>query len=174
MLGALLLVQSSGMVSPALAEDSEGETVSSDQGRATTHHIEAPLLPFRLEGHGAFTWDGEFGVGGRADIPIMDDTGSSGSRDQLCISVGLDAVFVSFQGSNPRTFWPTAAVQWTLGITPEFSFFPELGLAVKIERDGFDGVLPNIGFGGRYHLYRSVALMGRLGWPMAVSLGVTL
>jgi hypothetical protein len=37
----------------------------------------------------------------------------------------------------------------------------------------WQGVFPNVGFGGRYTLYRSVALTGRLGWPMAISLGAT-
>jgi hypothetical protein len=37
----------------------------------------------------------------------------------------------------------------------------------------WQGVFPNVGFGGRYTLHRSIALMGRLGWPMAISLGAT-
>lgn len=55
------------------------------------------------------------------------------------------------------------------------AFYPEFGLAALIEEgDGWSGVLPNVGFGGRYYLWRSVSLMGRLGWPMALSLGATL
>ena len=173
MLGAWMAAQSCVTVSTAMAQTGDEETVSTAADTSTTsHRIEAPLLPIRLEGHGAFTWDGEFGAGVRADIPIMDDL-ASGTRDELCISLGLDVVFLAFEGSDPRTFWPTATVQWTLGITPEFSFYPEFGLAAQIERDGWQGVLPNIGFGLRYHFWRSIALMGRIGWPMAFSLGVT-
>ncbi len=176
-LGTWLVTQScllAGVGVGTARADLDEETVGSEpSGRATSHHIEAPFLPFRLEAHGALTWDGEFGIGARADIPILDDSATTGSRDQLCLTVGVDAVFVAFEGSDPRTFWPTVGVQWTLGITDQFSFYPELGLAALIERDGWQGVLPNIGFGGRYHFYRSIALFGRLGWPMALSLGVT-
>lgn len=131
----------------------------------------APLLPVRVNGHASISWDGELGVGGRVDIPITEKGVLLSTRDELAISVGLDVVFVAFEGTDPRTFWPTATVQWTLGLTPSFSFYPELGLAAMIERDGWQGVLPNIGFGGRYHLWRSVAITGRVGWPMAISLG---
>ena len=62
----------------------------------------------------------------------------------------------------------------TLGVYERFVFYPELGLAGLIERgDGWGGVSPNVGFGGRYYLLRSVSVMGRLGWPMAISLGAT-
>jgi hypothetical protein len=131
----------------------------------------APLLPVRVNGHASITWDGELGVGGRVDVPVIEKGLLLSTRDEFAISVGLDVVFVAFEGSDPRTYWPTAAVQWTLGLTPQFSFYPELGLVGQIERDGWQGVLPNIGFGGRYHLWRSVAITGRLGWPMAISLG---
>jgi hypothetical protein len=131
----------------------------------------APLLPVRIGGHAALTWEGEFGVGGRVDIPLIEQGVLFSTRDELAVSVGMDVVFVAFEGSDPLTFWPTGTVQWTLGLTPSFSFYPELGLAAQIERDGIEAILPNIGFGGRYHIWRSVAATGRLGWPMAISLG---
>jgi hypothetical protein len=138
-----------------------------DAGRSSM----APLLPVRVSGHAALTWEGEMGVGGRVDIPLLDKGLMFGSRDELSISAGLDVVFVAFEGTDPLTFWPTATVQWTLGLTPNFSFYPEVGLAGEIEREGWAGVFPNIGFGGRYYLWRSIAVTGRLGWPMAISLG---
>ncbi|MFT3921612.1 MAG: hypothetical protein QM778_03670 [Myxococcales bacterium] len=135
---------------------------------------EEPLLPVRLDGHASITWDGYFGLGARVDIPLIKDGLSYNSKDELAISVGVDVAFVSFsEGDDPLQVWPTAAVQWSLGVTPKFAFYPELGLAAKIERDGWDGVYPNVGFGGRYSLWRSVALLGRVGWPMAISLGGT-
>jgi hypothetical protein len=164
-LGACLAAQGALWAGAAAAQSAEDAS--------TSHRLDAPLLPVRLEGHGALTWEGEFGVGGRVEYPVLAEGLASGSRDELSVSVGLDVVFVAFEGSDPRTFWPTATVQWTLGITPKFSFFPELGLAGQIDRDGWQGVFPNIGFGGRYHIWRSVAVMGRLGWPMAISLGAT-
>jgi hypothetical protein len=140
---------------------------ASDEGRASI----APLLPVRVGAHGSLNWEGELGVGGRVDIPLIEKGVLFSTRDEFSISVGMDVVFVAFEGTDPRTFWPTATVQWTLGLTDHFSFYPELGLAGSIESDGWDGVYPNIGFGGRYHLWRSVAITGRLGWPMAISLG---
>src|SRR5262245_43351941 len=82
----------------------------------------APLLPVRIGGHASLTWEGEMGVGGRVDIPLLDDGIMFGSRDELSISAGLDLVFVAFEGTDPLTFWPTGTVQWTLGLTPKFSF----------------------------------------------------
>jgi hypothetical protein len=140
---------------------------TTDEGRPSV----APLLPVRIGGHAAINWEGELGVGGRVDIPLIERGVLFSTRDEFSISVGMDVVFVAFEGTDPRTFWPTATVQWTLGLTDNFSFYPELGLAGSIERDGWDGVYPNIGFGGRYHIWRSVAATGRLGWPMAISLG---
>jgi hypothetical protein len=144
------------------------EPASAEEGHASSI---APLLPVRIGAHADLTWDGELGVGGRVDIPILSKGVLFGTRDELSVSVGMDVVFEAFEGSDPLTFWPTATVQWTLGLTPRFSFFPELGLAAEIQREGMEGVLPNIGFGGRYHVWRSVAITGRLGWPMAISLG---
>lgn len=150
------------------AEGSQAQAQDYDVGSTPIK----PLLPVRVDGHASFTWDGEFGLGARVDIPIIEQGVLYSSRDELALSVGMDVVFVAFDGGNPLTFWPTATVQWTLGITQSFSFYPEFGLTAQIERDdGFRGVLPNIGFGARYHLYRSIAIVGRLGWPMAISLG---
>gem|GEM_PF-6158213 len=133
-----------------------------------------PLLPVRLDGHASITWDGYFGLGARVDIPVLKDGLSYNSKDELAVSLGADVIFVSFNHDDePLEVWPTATLQWSLGVTPNFAFYPELGLAAKITRDGWDGVFPNVGFGGRYSLYRSVSLLARVGWPMAVSLGAT-
>jgi hypothetical protein len=132
-----------------------------------------PLLPVRLEGHGTLNWDGGAGVGGRVDIPVIKDGVIYNARDELAISVGLDVVFLAFEGSNPVDVWPTATVQWTLGVSDRFVFYPELGLSALIDQSGWRGMFPNVGFGGRYYFWRSVSVVGRLGWPMAISAGVT-
>lgn len=132
----------------------------------------APLLHVRADGHAGFDWEGGFGLGLRADIPILDRSRMYNSRDELAISVGGDVMFVSFGGSNQLHIWPTATVQWSLAVNDRFVFYPELGLTAKFERDGWDGMYPNIGFGGRYYTYKSVAVVGRLGWPVALSAGV--
>lgn len=151
----------------ALAENVAAQTSYEDLSQE-------PLLPVRLDGHASITWDGYFGLGARVDIPVMEKGLAYSSRDELAISLGVDVVFVSFDKTDePLQVWPTATVQWSLGVSEHFTFYPELGLAAQIERDGWNGVYPNIGFGGRYSLYRSVALLARVGWPMAISLGCT-
>jgi hypothetical protein len=134
-----------------------------------------PLMPVRVDGHGALTWEGDFALGARVDIPIRRGGLAFASRDELAISIGADVVFLSFDGGeNPLVVWPTATVQWTLGLSERFAFFPELGLVGSIERTGgWQGISPNIGFGGRYFIWRSVSVVGRIGWPMALSLGAT-
>lgn len=146
--------------------------VAGAQGAPSSKDRSSPL-PFRLDAHASVDWESGFGAGARVDIPIFDKDRMYNGRDELAISVGADVMFVSFSGSNRLFVWPTATVQWSLGVSERFVFYPELGLAAKVERHGWDGIYPNIGFGGRYYLVRSAALLGRLGWPMAVSAGAT-
>jgi hypothetical protein len=142
------------------------------QGPSSSEDRSSPL-PFRLDAHAALDWESGFGAGARADIPIFGKDRMYNGRDELAISVGADVLFVSFTGSNKLLIWPTATIQWSLSVSERFVFYPELGMAAKVERHGWDGIYPNIGFGGRYYMVRSVALLGRLGWPMAVSAGAT-
>ncbi len=135
--------------------------------------LSKPLLPVRLEAHGSLTWEGFLGFGFRADIPIVQGGLVSSGRDELAVSVGSDFILLAFTGSNPLEIWPTVTLQWTLTVDDHFVFYPELGVAASIDRNGWQGVFPNVGFGARYYLWRSVSLMGRFGWPMAISLGAT-
>jgi hypothetical protein len=127
----------------------------------------------RYDGHAALSWDGDLGAGGRIDISIFDRTRLYDSHDELSLSVGGDVTFLTLGGSNRVTVWPTATVQWSLGASERLAFSPELGLAGEIRESGWGGIYPNIGFGARYYVYRQVSLMGRLGWPIALSLGAT-
>jgi hypothetical protein len=160
LLGALLLVL---LAAPASADTTAAASAPADDA----------LMPFRLDAHASLTWESSFGVGARADISIIDKARMFSSRDELALSVGADVVFITFGGSNKIYVWPTAVLQWSLGLSERGVFYPELGLTARIKPDGWGGVFPNIGFGGRYYLHRSLALLGRLGWPMAVSLGMT-
>jgi len=150
-----------------------GSAARADDTAAPSAEDRSSPLPFRLDAHAALDWESGFGAGARADISIFDKNRMYNGRDELAISVGADVMFVSFTGSNRLFVWPTATVQWSLSVSERFVFYPELGLAAKIHSGGWDGIFPNIGFGGRYYMVRSVALLGRLGWPMAVSAGVT-
>jgi hypothetical protein len=143
------------------------------QGTAAQPVEKGALLPLRVEAHAAFTWDAGFGAGARAEISLLGKGRLyDNAHDELALSLGADVTFINFTGSDQVDIWPTALVQWSLGIGERGVFYPELGLAAHIRPDGWGGIYPNIGFGGRYYLHRSVALLGRLGWPMALSLGI--
>lgn len=131
-----------------------------------------PLLPVRLDGHAAMTWSGALGLGARVDIPIASAAGLRYSqRDEVSIGLGCDVTFLAFDGSTRVEGYPSLAFQWSIGVSERFYFSSELGLFTRIDGGRWNGLSPNLGFGSRYYLQRSFALFGRLGWPMALSLG---
>lgn len=132
-----------------------------------------PLLPLRLDGHVATTWEGNFGIGGRADFLLVSGTFRYSTRDELALSVGGDVTFIAFDGTQRVEVFPTLALQWSLGVDDQLYLFPELGIVAHVRGSEWDGFFPNIGFGARYYLRRSFSLQGRLGWPVAFSAGVT-
>ena len=135
---------------------------------------ERSLIPFvRADLHGVLTWEAEFGAGLRGDILIFDETRLYNGRDEIALSVGCDLSFVTFGGENRVTVWPTAALQWSLSVSERFVFYPELGIVAQIRPQDFEGLYPNVGFGGRVHAYRTLDVLLRLGWPMAASAGIT-
>jgi len=150
-----------------------GASTGSAQSGSSRSDLMKPLLPVRLEGHGALSWDGFAGAGFRAEMPLIDQGVMYDAHDELAISAGSDFIFLAFEGSDPLEIWPTVVLQWSLGLNDRFVFYPELGLAAKVDRDGWQGVFPNVGFGGRYYVWRSVSAMARFGWPMALSLGAS-
>ncbi|MFM2421383.1 MAG: hypothetical protein RL385_6106 [Pseudomonadota bacterium] len=127
----------------------------------------------RYDAHAGLGWSGDLGIGGRADISIFDRARLYDSHDELSVSVGADATFFTFGGSNLVTVYPTVTVQWSLGATERLALFPELGLVGRIDRDGWDGIYPNVGLGGRYYVLDNLSVFLRLGWPIALSAGVT-
>jgi hypothetical protein len=142
------------------------------QGKARYYGRTHPLLPVRLDAHAAMSWDGALGLGGRVDIPVATAAGLRYSpRDELSLSLGGDVTFISFDGSLAVEVYPTLMFQWSLGVSDRFFFYPEVGLVSRIDRHGWDGVSPNLGFGARYYLGRSFGLFGRFGWPFAISAG---
>jgi hypothetical protein len=132
-----------------------------------------PLLPVRLDAHVALSWDGSLGVGGRMDFPLISGTFRYSTRDELAVSVGGDVTFISFRGTQHTEVFPALALQWSLGVNDRFYFFPEFGFSAHVISGAWDGVHATIGFGARYYLRRSLSLQGKLGWPMALSLGAT-
>ena len=131
-----------------------------------------PLMPIRIDGHIASAWDGHLGVGARIDIPIATSAALRYSnRDEVSVSLGADVTFIELSGSTELRAYPTVAFQWSLGVTDRVYFFPEFGLSARVDRDGYAGLAPNLGFGARFYLQRSFGLFARLGWPMALSSG---
>jgi hypothetical protein len=156
---------------PAFAEDmpSTSETMPARHAEPTR-----PLLPFRVDLHGVLTWEAEIGAGLRADILLFNETSGFNGRDEIALSLGCDLSFVTFAGAADRlTIWPTVAVQWSLAVREHFVLYPELGIVAQIQPGQFKGLYPNVGFGGRINVYRSLDVLVRLGWPMAVSVGLT-
>jgi len=80
-------------------------------------------------------------------------------------------VRVSTDSERGVDLYPTAVLQWSLGVNDRLAFYPELGLIGYVEDRSWEGVLPNVGFGARYYMHRSFGLHGRVGWPIALSLG---
>jgi len=130
-----------------------------------------PLLPFRLDGHIAATWEGSFGLGARADFPLISGTLRYSARDELALSVGADLTFLSTESGRGLDVYPTAVLQWSLGVSDRLAFYPELGVIAYVEDRSWEKLLPNVGFGARYYLRRTFGLHGRMGWPIALSLG---
>ncbi|HEY6881221.1 MAG TPA: hypothetical protein VI299_24515 [Polyangiales bacterium] len=125
----------------------------------------------RLDAHVALTWDGAFGAGIRAEWLLIEGTFKYSTRDELAISAGTDLTFVSFDGSQVIEAFPTVALQWSIGVDDRLFFFPEFGLLGHVQGGKWEGLYPNIGFGGRYYLARSIGLQARFGWPIAFSAG---
>jgi hypothetical protein len=152
---------------PARADDAPYAQASRGENQRS-------LIPFvRTDLHGVLTWEAEFGAGLRGDILIFDETRMYNGRDEIALSAGCDLSFVTFGGENRVTVWPTLTLQWSLSVSERFVFYPELGIVAQIRPQDFKGLYPNVGFGGRVHVYRTLDVLLRLGWPMAGSVGIT-
>ena len=157
----------------SLARAEETRPVASGSPPVRLYGRNDPLLPVRLDAHASLTWDGNFGLGGRVDFPLISGTFRYSTRDELAISAGGDITFVGINGSQHVEVFPQVALQWSLGVDDRFYFFPELGFSAHVIGNDWDGFYPTLGFGARYYLRRSLSLQGRLGWPIALSAGAT-
>ena len=48
-----------------------------------------------------------------------------------------------------------------------------IGIVAQIRPGDFRGLFPNVGLGGRINAYGTLDVLVRLGWPMAVTVGIT-
>jgi hypothetical protein len=134
----------------------------------------------RPELHVGLGWDAELGVGARVDIPIVPSGFIDELHDEFALSPGGDLYF-DIGDDDDLALAGVFAAQWNFYLHPEWSVFPELGLAL-IFRDhdhgrGDDDADLHLHLlfaaGGRYHWSRRNALVMRLSWPFGLQVGIT-
>lgn len=128
----------------------------------------------RPELHLGIGWGAQLGFGGRVDIPIVPRGFLSGFDDELALSPGGD-VYLHTQGDGHIALDGVLPLQWNLYVSPQWSLFPELGLALGVgrrTRGAFDLDL-FFAAGARYHLSRRNALVFRVAWPHGFQIGFT-
>jgi hypothetical protein len=130
----------------------------------------------RPEVHLGIGWHGDIGFGARADIPIVPSGFIDGTDDEFALSPGGD-VYLDTDGHGDVFVAALAAAQWNFYPTPEWSVFPELGLALLFgdhDREDHDVRLRLlVAGGGRYHWSRRNSLVLRLSWPFGLQVGFT-
>jgi len=145
----------------------------------------------RFDVHATLGWWWAFGAGFRVDIPIVPDGFIDSMDDEFAITFGGDAQFVNWSnggcGGRGRygcwgdwSVWPEVAAQWNFYLTPKWSIFPELGLAIGIhdcdrgpQNDVCVTAAPLVSFGARYHFAPPrVALLLRVSFPFGFQVGL--
>lgn len=151
---------------------------SAEAATASHHHISG----VRFDVHADLGGYASVGAGFRADIPIMREGLLTNADDELAISLGVDAFFANFYHDyydGGPYFAPVAVAQWNFYLGPEWSIFPEAGVAFYI---GDEDYLPRglpvyatlaLGFGARYHFTERNALLMRVSRPAGLQVGVT-
>jgi hypothetical protein len=133
------------------------------------------------------------GVGFRGSIPIVENGFIKTINNSVAISFGVDWLHYDIDDwcgrywrrderdrcgwdDDADLFWLPVTMQWNFWLTENWSVFGEPGLALRINDDHYrDDVDLDFVFygGGRFHFSRSVSLTMRLGWPSALSVGVS-
>lgn len=130
----------------------------------------------RFDIHGSFGWYDDFGVGFRADIPIVPTGIVDGVNDDLAISLGAEALYW-YHGKTGFGVWPMALLQWNFYLSEKWSIFPEVGVVLMFgpDRNRYwrTFAAPIAMFGARYHFNRRNALLLRVGWPAGLQVGIT-
>ncbi len=136
----------------------------------------------RPELHVGLGWEGELGFGARVDIPIVPRGFIDDLHDELALSPGGELYFEG-GGDGDIAIAGVFAAQWNLYLDPEWSVFPELGLALIFsdrdrgrnddDEDADLRLRPLLAAGGRYHWSRRNAIVMRLSWPFGLQVGIT-
>jgi len=140
----------------------------------------------RFDVHAMIGWWWAFGAGFRVDIPIVPDGFIDSLDDEFAITFGGEAAFVNWDNNRgcsrygcwgDWSIWPVVAAQWNFYLTPKWSIFPELGLAVAIHECNGGNVCasasPLVSFGARWHFAPPrVALLLRVTFPFGFQVGL--
>jgi hypothetical protein len=134
----------------------------------------------RPELHLGIGWGAELGVGVRVDIPVVPSGFIDSADDEFALSPGGE-VYFDDDGDGEIFVAGVFATQWNFYLDPEWSIFPELGLALVFGdhgrgRGSDDNELRLrllVALGGRYHWSTRNALVLRLSWPFGLQIGIT-
>lgn len=153
---------------------------------------------FEAEPHGILSFwgvpgpgDGNgVGVGFRGSIPIVDNGFVKTINNSVAISFGADWVHYEvdnwcgawggpgncFWDDDANILWLPVAMQWNFWLSENWSVFGEPGLALRFNDEHYDDDV-DLDFvfygGGRFHFGDVASLTMRLGWPSALSVGVS-
>jgi hypothetical protein len=187
---SVIAVSLSLFASPALADRS----IIKNPGQHPDYSFEAE--PHLLLGLWGVPGPGDgtgFGVGFRGSIPIVDNGFIKKINNNVAITFGIDwmhyevddwcgrywrdrrAVYCGYD-DDFSIVWLPVAMQWNFFLSENWSVFGEPGFALRINDDHYDD---DIDFdfvfyaGGRFHFSDTVSLTMRIGWPSALSVGVS-
>ncbi len=114
------------------------------------------------------------GVGFRGSIPIVDNGFVKTINNSVAISFGAD--WVHFDVNPDRgILWLPVAMQWNFWLSENWSVFGEPGLALRFDDHHNNDLHLDFVFygGGRFHFSKPASLTMRIGWPSALTVGVS-
>jgi hypothetical protein len=133
------------------------------------------------------------GLGFRGSIVIVENGFIKTINNSVAIGFGIDWLHYDiddwcgrYWGRGDRDdcgwdddadlFWLPVTMQWNFWLSENWSVFGEPGAALRINDDHYgDDIDLDFVFyaGGRFHFSRAASLTMRLGWPNALSVGVS-
>jgi hypothetical protein len=133
-----------------------------------------PDYRFEAEPHGLVGFGGpfkggkgDFGVGFRGTVIIVDNGFVKTINNSVGITFGADVFF------GRGTVMLPIAMQWNFWLSTHGSVFAEPGIVLAANRaPGRDLLHPGFWVGGRYHFNDKISLTMRLGYP-AFSIGAS-
>jgi hypothetical protein len=159
---------------------------------AQAGHIQGPV---RFDVHLGIGWRGSLGPGMRVDIPLSRTGIIRSVDDELALSVGADVLFYAFDRYDEHHYYDARhpphpddahhyhehgdvtllfpiAAQWNFIVSPSWTLFPELGIAIE-HHYAHVHALPNFGAGARWHFGGGrAAMLFRLTYPGTFQLGI--